>query len=553
MIQCTPRSYVVRSLKTERSRRLSNGSVPAVGSRLGEDAGAIRENHRFGFASARFLQTHQTMEIWKLGMGLLLVPVMLTGRPFTVVAYNVENLHDADGVAVYDDYQPSIYTHAHALTKVNNIASVLARFNAGQGPDIALLQEIEIDQTPGKTPPDYAEILKRYAGTTIDRMLGADFTPEIADLPAEALLLKACVDHGLTGYSVVTGGDQPGKHEDGHGHAIKTVVFTKFPVKAVHVYPTLNARNILEVELDVDGYPLTVFDNHWKSGAGDPKTEEFRVENARTLKRRVDELLKADPNADLIIGGDLNSHYNQKRRYRAMKQTGINDILGSQGNELAVRGPAKDLYNLWFELPPEDRGSDTFRGQWGTLMNLIISRGLYDMRGVQYADNSFGVARFPGLNADSSGRPVRWNEKKPAGAGFSDHFPIYARFTTVADNQPGKFMPLHRVAGVDDDSSAGSNADFKTTAITGDKIPAGADLRDGTWSGKLFFVEGKAVENRYSKVSAFGDVYDVYSPDKGIRDALAAQKAGGKYKFYGELGQYKNRWQFVVQSMEWVK
>jgi hypothetical protein len=175
------------------------------------------------------------------------------------------------------------------------------------------------------------------------------------------------------------------------------------------------------------------------------------------------------------------------------------------------------------------------------------------MRGVQYVDNSFGVGKFPGLNADASGRPVRWSATGPAGAGFSDHFPIYARFVTVADNQPGKFMPLLRTPGMDDDSTGGGNADIKTTAITADKIPAGANLRDGTWSGKLFLVEGKVVENRYPKVSAFGDVYDVYSPDKEIRDALAVQRGSGQFKFYGELGQYKGRWQFVVQSMDWMK
>ena len=490
------------------------------------------------------------MSTWKCLLGLLLVPAMLGARPFTIVAYNVENLHDADGVAVYDDYQPSVYTRAHVLTKVRNIASVIARLSEGPGADIILFQEIEIDQTPGKAPPDYAAILKRYEGTTIDQMLGADFNPEIGDLPAEALLLKACADKGLTGYTVVTGGDQSGKHEDGHGRAIKNVIFTRLPVKAVHTYQTLNARNILEVQLDADGYPLYVFDNHWKSGAGDLVTEEFRIENARVLKKRIDELLKADPNADIIIGGDFNSHYNQKRRYRTMKETAINDILGSQGNELAVRGPTRDLYNLWFELPPKERGSDLFKGQWGTLMSLIVSRGLYDMRGVQYVDNSFGVAKFPGLNADDTGRPVRWNGKPAAGAGFSDHFPIYARFITVADNQPGKFMPLLRTAGVDDDAD---KVDLKGTALTVDKIPSGANLRDGTWSGKLFRVEGKVVEDRYLKVSAYGDVYDVYSPDKEVRAALATQKAGGQFKFYGELGQYKGRWQFVVQSIEWVK
>ena len=500
------------------------------------------------------------MHTWKLALGLLLMPAMLMAGPFTVVAYNVENLHDADGVAVYDDYQPAVYTHLHALTKVNNIASVLAKFNEGKGPEIALLQEIEVDQTPGKTPPDYAAILKTYTGTTIDRMLGPDFTPEIADLPAEALLLKACVDHGITGYTVVTGGDQTGKHEDGHGRAIKTVIFTKFPVKAVHTYPTLNARNILEVQLEVDGYPLTVFDNHWKSGAGDVKTEVFRIENARTLRTRVDELLKADPNADIIIGGDLNSHYNQKRRYRAMKQTGINDILGSQGNELAIRGPAKDLYNLWFELPAAERGSDTFKGEWGTLMNLIVSRGLYDKSGVQYVDNSFGVAKFPGLNADAGGLPNRWGNEGATGHGFSDHFPIYAKFITVKDNQPGKFIPLDREAGQDDDSAPVSSkgdydkVDVKAVAITADKVPSGANLRDGTWSGKLFRVEGETVDGQFLKVRAFGDVYEVYGPTKKIREALYAQRRdSGQLKFYGELGEFKGNWQFVVKSLEWVK
>ena len=70
---------------------------------------------------------------------ILLLPVLAAlistawARPFTVVVYNVENLHDADGVAVYDDYQPAAYTQAHALTKVKNIASVIARSSVSFG------------------------------------------------------------------------------------------------------------------------------------------------------------------------------------------------------------------------------------------------------------------------------------------------------------------------------------------------------------------------------------------------------------------------------------
>jgi len=64
----------------------------------------------------------------------------------------------------------------------------VAQFEGGRGPDVMLLQEIEVDFTPGKTAPNYEEILAKYAGVKIEEMLGAKFTAEIGDLPAEALL-----------------------------------------------------------------------------------------------------------------------------------------------------------------------------------------------------------------------------------------------------------------------------------------------------------------------------------------------------------------------------
>ena len=506
---------------------------------------------------------------------LALAPTALLARTFTVMVYNVENLHDADGVAVYDDYQAAIYTPAHALTKVQNIAAVVARASTtGLGPEVILFQEIEIDHTPGKTPPDYPALLKRYADTTIERMLGPDFSPTIADLPAEALLLKAFVDHGLVGYSVVTGGDgDNGGAAEGTGStegsavdlrsgpAVKNLVFTRFPIKSVRTFPMRSARNLIQVQLDVDGYSLTVFNNHWKAGASDPKMELVRIENATVLRRRIDELLTADPNADIVIGGDLNSHYNQKRRYRKLPSTGINDVLGSQGNELAIRGPTRDLYNLWFELAEAERGSDVYAGEWGTLMHLLVTRGLYDQSGVSYMDNSFAVNRISGLNADAAGLPVRWSREGTGGRGYSDHFPLTARFQTVSDRQPGKFIPLTREAAgheQDEDATAlkvnQAKSDF-AAALELTQLPAEVDLRDGTWTGKWFHVKAKALDDRLLRIEVRGQVYDVYGPRKEIRERLYAQRRenDGTLHFYGELGTFKGTWQFVVKSSEWVK
>jgi len=258
----------------------------------------------------------------------------------------------------------------------------------------------------------------------------------------------------------------------------KCVVFTRFPIKQSRAHATENARAILEVQIDVDGALVTLFDNHWKSGASDAETEKTRVANARTLRNRLNEIFRADPNADVILGGDFNSQYNQNRRYaKTMKETGINDVLGSQGNELAVRGTTRDLYNLWYELPADQRGSDTFRGEWGTLMHVMISRGLYDYRGVQYVDNSFGVAKIAGLNRGMR-RVYRCGGRATArrARGFSDHFPIYAKFVTVTDGRADRYLPLRNASAesavVEPVKIDYAKIDVEKTAIKAAQVPA---------------------------------------------------------------------------------
>jgi endonuclease/exonuclease/phosphatase family metal-dependent hydrolase len=484
--------------------------------------------------------------------------VAVHARPFMVLVYNVENLHDADGVAQFEDYQPARYSKAHVLTKLNNIAKVLGQFEGGRGPDVILFQEIEVDFTPGKTAPNYEQILATYAGVKIEDMLGTKFTAEVGDLPAEALLLKTLADRGLTGYrvavpDVITAAGTDRKLEQ------KCVVFTRFPIKQVKAHATENARAILEVQIDVDGAPLYLFDNHWKSGAGDAETEKTRVANARTLRTRLNEIFKADPNADVLLGGDFNSQYNQSRRYaKTMKETGLNDVLGSQGNELAVRGTTRDLYNLWYEVPAEQRGSDTFRGEWGTLMQMMISRGLYDYRGVQYVDNSFGVAKIPGLNADAKGLPVRWSGDGPAGAGFSDHFPIYAKFVTVTDGRSDRYLPLRNAsaetATVEPVKIDYAKIDVEKTALKAAQIPADTSIRSDAYKGKLFRVEGVVAKPKRLGVEFLGETYDVWSYDEALRNKLREEhKAGDTLRFYGELNQYRERWQFVIHDASWVK
>ena len=55
-----------------------------------------------------------------------------------------------------------------------------------------------------------------------------------------------------------------------------------------------------------------------------------------------------------------------------MRITGINDVLGYQQETSYGFTPDSKLYNLWHELPAEQRGSDAWKGKWGTLMHILL-------------------------------------------------------------------------------------------------------------------------------------------------------------------------------------
>ena len=373
-----------------------------------------------------------------LSLALVLVAPAFAA-PFTVLVYNVENLTAADGHTLSEDYGPARYSRDHLLTKLNNIARVVAQFDEGRGPDIILFQEIERDFQKDQYLFDHAGMLHHYEDMAIEDMLGRSFDPEIARIPVEGLLLKTFYDRGLRGYRVAAADDAIQSKERRH-IAHLNIVFTRFPIGEVRSYLVPDMPALLEVQVEVSGYPLYLFNNHWKGDAMGASAEEARVAAAHVLRDRVNEIFSVNPNADLIIAGDFNCFYNQGPRFHFDK-TALTEVLGSQGDKRALRSTA-DLYNLWYELPSSHRGSEIYHGVWSTFMQMLVSRGLYDFRGVQYVDNSFAVGEFPDLNADENGEPIGWSFRGIAGSGYSVHFPLYAKFITVRNNRPDVFLKV---------------------------------------------------------------------------------------------------------------
>lgn len=477
------------------------------------------------------------------------------GEPFEVVVYNVENLFDADGVSLFKDYREPRYTAGHLAAKLRAVSAVIRQYGDGSGPEIIFFSEFEADQTA----PRGARVLlvpESWSGSTAQELLSAtELSDDSRDAASVAWVFKQLEDDGLGRYEVAIGDYEPDVSRAIGDIAHVNAVFSKFPILASQTHQTLGARGILEVTVDVDGHPLHLFVNHWKSGASNPDTESLRIGNAGVLRRRINEILRNDPRADIILGGDFNSHYNQKARNPHMPRTAMDDILGSQGDELALQeegGP--DLYNLWFEIPNERRGSDTWNDEWGTLMQILVTPGLYDTRGIQYVDNSFAVGRFPGLNADpATGQPVRWYFAE-GGGGYSDHFPVSASFRVAMEESPNEWIALDDPSRTPEGPATGVpvivSPDF-VTVLSG--WPEGEPFPAASLIGQYYEVKGTVKSKRPFIVSIDhprGE-FGIWIYHRGTREKFFSRfQPGQRIGFVGQLGQYRGNWQFVIPRSE---
>jgi len=475
---------------------------------------------------------------------------------FQVVVCNVENLFDVDGTALFDDYKPEVYKPGHLLTKLQNHAKILAMVNEGAGPDIILFQELEADQTPGSQAFEFGQFLQQYGDKKLADMLAAPIAAEVKDLPAAAFLLKALQEEGLGQYQVTVAEYRP----DPTGRVVAHVnaTFSRFPIKKATTYHTPGARGILEVVHDVEGAMLYTYNNHWKSGASDPESEPIREGNARELRKRLDAVLVNDPNADIVIGGDFNSQYNQREAYPDMRTTGIQGVLGSQGDEEKIRSSGDLVYNLWFELPEAKRGSDVYQDHWGTLMQMMVTRGVYDNLGIQYIDNSFEALIHEGVNAQMGTRlPIRWNQLGDVGGGYSDHFPVAAKFRKVAAATERQWLPLTNPGRDALSGGASRSVDFR--AVKSANVPplrkfaTDREICDPRNLGHVFLIEGRISGERPLRIKIYDQEYGIWAFDVEMRKKIYDRLQVGKtVRFYGELSTHEEKWQFVVRDLSWL-
>ena len=335
----------------------------------------------------------------RCAVALLLAALTLFGGDTVKIAsYNVENLFDLhyDGTE-YLEYIPGTsweWNQENYNKKLHNIAQVIADIDA----DVIALQEIESLQA-------------------------------LRDLKAAAKRAGSYYQ-----YMAFAGAKNT---------TVKVALFSKYPIvysKELPVSASRKYRAIMEAKLDIDGTPLYIFINHWKSKSG---PESRRIISAKALRKRLDALGHDTPS---ILVGDFNSHFEEYKLFKRKRKhndtdgiTGINHILQTVKDETPItlnelRACKECYYNLWYELPENERWSHNFFGQKEGLDNMIISPGLNDGQGIEYLRGSF--SRFAPKYLFKKRSIYRWQRsnkhpKHHTGKGYSDHLPIYAEYTLL--------------------------------------------------------------------------------------------------------------------------
>ncbi|HUX54821.1 MAG TPA: endonuclease/exonuclease/phosphatase family protein [Williamwhitmania sp.] len=182
--------------------------------------------------------------------------------------------------------------------------------------------------------------------------------------------------------------------------------------------PDFKTRDQLVVSGIYDGEPLHIIVNHWPSRfGGEKKSLPNRKAAAELTKSLADSILAIDPNAKIIIMGDLNDDPTSPSLIKT---------LGAKGERQDV-GP-KDFFNTMYQLFKEGNGSLAYHDTWNLFDQIIISEPLLNAKPGTYKflkAKIFKADFITQQDGQFKGYPLRTYVGTTYQGGYSDHFPTY--------------------------------------------------------------------------------------------------------------------------------
>ncbi len=174
-------------------------------------------------------------------------------------------------------------------------------------------------------------------------------------------------------------------------------------------------RDILLVTGFLEGEEINILVNHWPSrSGGEKKSSPFREAAGRLAKKVMDSVYKVNPNAKIILMGDLNDG-----SYNKSVKVGIGAKLKkSEVQQFGVYNPFEQMF--------KDGNATLFYRDSGDIFDqIMVSETLIkpDFSTFQYwkagiYNKPFMITKF----GRYAGYPLRHSENE---IGYSDHFPVY--------------------------------------------------------------------------------------------------------------------------------
>ncbi|MBP6334103.1 MAG: endonuclease/exonuclease/phosphatase family protein [Bacteroidia bacterium] len=180
-------------------------------------------------------------------------------------------------------------------------------------------------------------------------------------------------------------------------------------------------RDVLYVAGMMDGELIHLFVNHWPSrSGGEEVSAPGRAKAASVCKAKIDSITAVNPDAKIIVMGDLNDD---------PVSPSVAVVLGSKGDKDKVKRGG--LYNPWVTPYKDGIGTLAYNDSWNLFDQIIISSGFLDKTkdGYFYAESHiFSKPWMKQTSGQYKGYPKRTYNFDNYIAGYSDHFPTFLVF-----------------------------------------------------------------------------------------------------------------------------
>ena len=192
-------------------------------------------------------------------------------------------------------------------------------------------------------------------------------------------------------------------------------LFVQLPGGSKDAYFT---RDILWVKGKLGGETIHIYVNHWPSrSGGEARSAPARNAAAQVCRNHMDSIARLEPNAKVVVMGDLNDDPNNES---------VEGIIKAKGKERDVR--TGGMYNPWMDLYKKGIGTLAYQDAWGLFDQILISHAWLnkDQNGFFfYQQHIFNKEYLVENKGRYKGYPMRTWDGNTYRGGYSDHFPTY--------------------------------------------------------------------------------------------------------------------------------